>query len=235
MMRILAFLTTLICLPLLIVGLFFACIILKIVGFFGASKLAVVNEKVNFIIGRLAFYSTLSRIRVHGLDRIGGISPVVIYSNHLSFADIPILSGFVLPSAIYVARKGLILSPLITVAGGVLIERKSSKKELKNIREIVAKIKAGRSFIIFPEGTRSRDGRLGELKTGSIKIAGWAGVPAVPVRIEGSRRLLPRGAFLPRPTRVEVFIGDPILTRDEDEMLSGIKAFLMGNVDEESS
>ncbi|MCK5832183.1 1-acyl-sn-glycerol-3-phosphate acyltransferase [bacterium] len=222
-----------ICAPFLFFGSIFAYISFKIAGLFGKSVLLVVSRIVHLLWGRFAVYSALSSVRVVGKKKIPHGKAVVMYSNHASFFDIPIISGFVLPSGIYVARKGLALSPAIKASGGVLIEQKSTRKEIRNIREIVSKIKAGRSFIIFPEGTRSRDGSVGELKAGSLKIAQWAEVPAIPIRIEGSRDLLARGMMWPKPSKIVVYIGDPItcdeIRADSSAVLEKITDFYTRN------
>ena len=81
---------------------------------------------------------------------------------------------------------------LILAADGVFVERKGSRRELEAILLIIKKVKSGRRFIIFPEGTRTRTGELGELKVGALKIPQKAGVPIIPVRIEGTADVLPR-------------------------------------------
>jgi len=229
MRRIIASATFALCLPILIIGAIFAYLIFVVAGIFGGKTLKKARYIVHYIWSRATVFSTLSRVQVHGIGRIPRGGSVVVYSNHASFFDIPILSGFVLPDAVYIARRGLALSPVIRAAGGAIIEQRSTRRELANIRGIVSKIKAGSSFIIFPEGTRTRDGNIGALKSGSMKIAQWAGVPAVPVRIEGSLNLLPRWRIWPRSADIDVFVGEPIspdeIERDPTVSLAKLQSF----------
>ncbi len=233
MRRIIATIIFILCLPFLVLSLLLIYLIFIIASLFGEGFKRKVSTAIYFSWGRLAVYSTLSRITVVGRERLPYGKPMVIYSNHASFFDIPILSGFVIPSATYAARKGLAISPIIVASGGVLLDRKSSRSELKNIREIVRRIKAGRPFIIFPEGTRSHSDEIGDLKSGSIKIAQWAKAYAVPVRIEGTRDLLPRGAYWPKPAEVRVVIGEPFSPDDmlNGEILSKMKSFFENDTD----
>jgi 1-acyl-sn-glycerol-3-phosphate acyltransferase len=78
-------------------------------------------------------------------------------------------------------------------------------------------VRAGTSIAVFPEGTRTPNGRLQEFKQGTFKIALRAGVPIVPVTIRGTFKLLPKTTLAPRPGRVDVFIGKPIDTREYSE------------------
>ncbi len=182
---------------------------------------------------RLVVAATLSRVRVHGRENIPTGQRYTIYANHSSFIDIPVLSGYLVPDAAYAARKSLIYSPIgfwVLAGDGVLIERKASRKELKKVLEIVDKIKSGRPFIIFPEGTRTHTDRLGKLKPGSIKIAQKARAQIVPVRIKGTLEILPRGAFWPKPGEIELSVGKPIspekIDENQEEVLKRLENYL---------
>jgi 1-acyl-sn-glycerol-3-phosphate acyltransferase len=82
---------------------------------------------------------------------------------------------------------------------------------------VIEGIKAGKSLAVFPEGTRTPDGRLQAFKSGAFKIAVKAGVPIVPVSIRGTFRLLPKTTLAPRPGRVDVVVGTPIDTSKYNE------------------
>jgi 1-acyl-sn-glycerol-3-phosphate acyltransferase len=90
------------------------------------------------------------------------------------------------------------------------IERGDARKTARSVRAIIEGVRAGKSLAVFPEGTRTRDGRLQEFKGGTFKIAVKAGVPIVPVTIRGTFALLPKTTLAPRPGRVDVYIGEPI-------------------------
>ena len=93
------------------------------------------------------------------------------------------------------------------------------------MRRVIEGVQNGKSLAVFPEGTRTRDGRLQDFKPGAFKIAMKAGVPIVPVAIRGTYELLPRTTLAPRPGCVDVIIGTPIDTTEyDDKSLSALIA-----------
>ena len=85
------------------------------------------------------------------------------------------------------------------------------------MEQIINILKVGDSVMIFPEGTRSKTGELGKFKRGSLMAALKAGVPVVPLAIDGSYNLMPRGSWLIQSTKVTLSIGQPIrITNEED-------------------
>jgi 1-acyl-sn-glycerol-3-phosphate acyltransferase len=102
-------------------------------------------------------------------------------------------------------------------AGNFPVDRSDPRKTAGSLRNVVEGVRGGKSLAVFPEGTRSPDGNLGEFKPGSFKLALRAGVPVVPITIRGTHRLLPKHSLVPRPGRVEVIIGRPISTSGMSE------------------
>jgi len=180
---------------------------------------------------------TLSKIKIINLGKIPRGEPFVLYTNHSSFFDVPIISGFIAPDASYVAKRMLIFwGPIgmwILLGGGILVERKKSKRELVQILKVISLIKKGQSFVVFPEGTRSRTGEIGEFHKGSLKVASKSGAKMIPVAIKGSRGILPRGEWFPRPANVVVTIGEPILPEragsEPEEVTLELKNFYLEN------
>jgi len=156
------------------------------------------------------------KVDVEGRDNIPMGRPVVFACNHASQFDIPILYEALPVQFRFVAKKELFKIPLLgfamRLAGYIPIDRSGGKAALRSLQEAVGSLKMGRSIIIFPEGTRSPDGRLGPFKTGGILIAVRAGCPIVPVAISGSHNVLPRGSLRVRPGRIKVTIGPPVRT-----------------------
>jgi 1-acyl-sn-glycerol-3-phosphate acyltransferase len=97
-------------------------------------------------------------------------------------------------------------------SGNFPIDRSNGRRTASSLRRVVEGVRHGKSLAIFPEGTRTPDGRLQALKPGAFKIALRAGVPIVPVTIRGTFKLLPKTTLVPRPGRVDMFIGQPIDT-----------------------
>jgi 1-acyl-sn-glycerol-3-phosphate acyltransferase len=98
-------------------------------------------------------------------------------------------------------------------AGYIPIDRSHGRQAIKSLDEAAVKIGAGTSVIIFPEGTRSPDGKLHEFKAGAMLLAIKSGVPVVPVAIIGTYEILPKGKLLMKPGKVLIRIGQPIETK----------------------
>jgi 1-acyl-sn-glycerol-3-phosphate acyltransferase len=149
--------------------------------------------------------------RARGMEQLPE-SGALLLSNHQSFLD-PLLIGLPLDRPVsYLARHNLFRVPVI---GWVLrntyvmpINRDAAGTE--SIREAVRRMQHGFLVGIFPEGTRSRDGQLGEVKPGFIALIRHGRLPVVPVGIAGGGDVMPRGALLPRRGRVRVVFGAPL-------------------------
>jgi 1-acyl-sn-glycerol-3-phosphate acyltransferase len=142
-------------------------------------------------------------------------------ANHASLIDIPALFAY-LPYPFWImAKRGLFWVPFmgwhLATAGHFPIDRGDARKTARSVRKVIEGVQRGKSLAVFPEGTRTRDGRLQAFKSGAFKVAIKAGVPIVPVAIRGTFELLPRTTLAPRPGRVDVVIGAPIETTEYDE------------------
>lgn len=140
----------------------------------------------------------------------------LVLSNHLSQLDPPLLGGVFPRPLRYLAKKELFFFPLGVLCrmyGAFPIDREGADHDaLEKVKHLVA---AGEGVVLFPEGTRSRDGRLAPFRGGAIRLAcalasGASAAPIVPVGIDGSDRILPRGAYVPRTcARLTIRIGSP--------------------------
>jgi 1-acyl-sn-glycerol-3-phosphate acyltransferase len=154
------------------------------------------------------------RVRYEGLDHVARRAPRIYVANHQSFLDIW-STALVLPApTLFVAKRSLFRLPFIgwamSAAGFVAIDRSSRASAIRSLKLAADRIRAGRSLILFPEGTRSRHGRLGPFKKGPFHLALEARVPVVPVAICGSWHALPRGSLLLRPATVRVRFAPPL-------------------------
>jgi 1-acyl-sn-glycerol-3-phosphate acyltransferase len=140
----------------------------------------------------------------------------------------PPLVGLTCPRRMnYLARDTLFrvpgLSQLITFLDAIPIDREGGG--LAGLKETLRRLKGGEFVLIFPEGTRTRDGNLGPLKPGFISVARRSRMPLIPVGIDGAYQAWPRRAALPRLGRISIVIGEPIaadyLTAFGDEALLG--------------
>jgi 1-acyl-sn-glycerol-3-phosphate acyltransferase len=142
--------------------------------------------------------------------------PYVFMANHASMVDIWAMF-IVLPVPFrFIAKKQLGGIPLFgwAMRAGrfIFIDRQNALAARRSIEEAARRIKAGQSVVIFPEGTRTRDGTLGSFKKGGFHLAIDSGVDIVPVAIRGTRALMPPGTPLIRAGKVEIELGVPIST-----------------------
>lgn len=152
----------------------------------------------------------------------------IFYANHTSHLDFALLWA-TLPAAVrdrtspvaaedYWDRPGLRRWLASRVFQAVLIPREGITKENHPLERIGAVLEAGRSVIIFPEGTRSRDGRTGAFKSGLYHLARrFPAIPLVPVHLENLNRIMPKGTFLPVPLIARVSYRVPVTIHDGEE------------------
>jgi 1-acyl-sn-glycerol-3-phosphate acyltransferase len=198
-----------------------------------------------------AFYRVCRHPCVAGLSALTGVrhfnvpdtsepeGGMLLVSNHQSFLD-PVLVGMSMPRPLhFLARQSLFRSPgfreLIRALGAHPLQR--GRMDPAAIRTVLRLLRGGRWLLVFPEGTRTRDGSLGRFRPGSAELAARAGVPVLPVCIEGAHRAWPRHQPLPRPARVAVAYGDPLYPRGRSgeqvmeeavDQIGAMRGFLQG-------
>ena len=162
-----------------------------------------------------------AHIRVRGSENLEPARAYVYMANHCSLVDIPALFAYLPYQFRIMAKKELFYVPFmgwhLWTAGNFPVDRSDPRKTAHSLRKVVEGIRGGKSLAVFPEGTRSPDGKLRDFKPGSFKIAVRAGVPIVPIAIRGTHEILPKHSLVPRPGEVEVIIGKPICTRGPSE------------------
>ena len=189
-----------------------------------AAADAIVREKVFWWASALLRLAG-ARIVVEGRENIPD-TPAVFVANHQGNFDIPILlTSLDRPHAL-VAKEELRKLPLIRswmeLLGCVFIQRSNPRQSVTALRQAAENMLLhGSSFIIFPEGTRSKGGPVGEFKNGAFKVATHSGAPIVPVCIQGSYRLMEANGNWIRPAQVRVRILPPVptvgLSREESK------------------
>lgn len=159
------------------------------------------------------------RPTVRGLANVPRTGGVLLASNHLSFVDSVVIPVVVPRKVAFLAKsdyftgtgvKGAISRAWFEGLGMLPVDRDDSKAALASLDTALQVLGRGEAFGIYPEGTRSRDGRLYRGRTGVAHLALTAGVPVVPVGLIGTERLQPVGSRLPRLAKVTVTFGEPI-------------------------
>lgn len=157
------------------------------------------------------------RVRLQGLEQIDPAGSYVFVSNHLSYMDTPVVLAHIPVQFRFLAKRGLFQIPFLghhlSRAGHIPVPREDPRASVKTMQLAAETIQRKKiSLLIFPEGGRSHDGRLGAFKEGAAYIAIRAGVPIVPVVIAGTREVLPFGSALIRPGAVTLRILQPVET-----------------------
>lgn len=165
-------------------------------------------------------FRVLWRPTVTGREHVPATGPVIIASNHLSFIDSVVIPLVVPRRVRFLAKAEYFGGPGLrgrltawffgSVVDAVPIRRTGHRDALTSLDAGLAVLKAGSAFGIYPEGTRSRDGRLYRGKTGVGWLAMASGAPVVPVTLVGTERIQPVGARLPRIHRIRVAFHEPV-------------------------
>ena len=152
---------------------------------------------------------------VEGTERVDWEQPSVVVANHQSWFDVFTLVA-VLPGRVrFVAKEELGRIPIFGRAwracGHISINRADRKSAIQSLDRAAEWVRDhALTMTLFPEGTRSPDGRLQEFKKGAFVLALKTGLPIVPVGISGTREVMPKGSFTVRPGKIRVRVGEPI-------------------------
>ena len=153
------------------------------------------------------------RVAVSGLGNAPS-GPAVWAANHSSALDIPILFGYLPVDFRIIHKRSLRLLPILGqamwAAGHIAIDRSHPFRARRSLASAAARIRAGTSVVVFPEGTRSPDDTVRRFKRGSFALALDAGVPVVPVSLIGVKAIVPRGLFSLQPGTVRVCVHTPV-------------------------
>jgi 1-acyl-sn-glycerol-3-phosphate acyltransferase len=163
----------------------------------------------------LVFITRVAGMRVTVVGRENIPAGVCLFvANHTSNADAPAIVGAIPRRLGIFARKSLFDIPIVglafRLAKFVPVDRGNREAALASVNQAVAYIKGGSSFLVYPEGTRSPDGRLARFKKGSFVMAIEAGVPIVPIACSGAHRIMKKNSWQIHAGKVTVRFGKPI-------------------------
>ncbi len=155
------------------------------------------------------------QVKVEGLDRLEAGRNYIFMSNHVSNVDPPILAPLIPPprTSVLVKREVFripVLSRAMRMGSLVPVDRRNREAAIDSLRAAGDVLRSGISMMVFPEGTRSPDGRLLPFKKGPFYLAIETGVPVVPVTILGTYEIMPKGSFAIRPGTATVIFHVPV-------------------------
>jgi 1-acyl-sn-glycerol-3-phosphate acyltransferase len=178
------------------------------------------------------------RVRVRGLEHLRA-GPYMFTPNHQSHFDIAALLGYLPGNNRFAAKKEMfdepVLGAVLRTLGMIPIDRANPLEAIQQLNQLNT---GGYSTIIFPEGTRSRDGKLLPFKKGPFVAAIHLGVPIVPVVCKGTQRVMPKGKYLSIvPGEVEIVVLEPITTaglsyEDREALLARVRDRIAGELDQ---
>lgn len=161
----------------------------------------------------------LWRPEVVGRALVPADGPVILASNHLSFADSVVIPLTAPRQVSFLAKadyftgtgpRGWVSRTWFTAIGSIPVDRDNTRAAQESLDLALEHVRGGGAFGIYPEGTRSRDGRLYKGRTGVAWLALTAGCPVVPVALTGTNKIQPVGARFPRITKLRVEFGTPL-------------------------
>jgi 1-acyl-sn-glycerol-3-phosphate acyltransferase len=189
-----------------------------------------------YVLGHLGVQLGLTlsgiRYRVAGREHVPRDRAAVYCSNHQSNVDPPVLFQAVHPRMHILYKAEIEAIPILARAfrygGFIPVDRRNKEAALRSIDAGAASIRSGNSFLIFPEGTRSRTADLLPFKKGGFIMAIKAQAPIVPIAVQGGRDSMRKGSWIIRPVTVSIRVGEPIesagLTLDRrDELIAATR------------
>lgn len=180
----------------------------------------------------LALTSAGIRYKVIGRENIPTDRAVVFCSNHQSNVDPPVLFQALHPRLHILYKAELsklpVLGRVLQIGGFIPVPRENRDEAFRAIERAAASIRSGNSFLIFPEGTRSRTDELLPFKKGGFVMALRAQAPIVPVAVSGGRASMRKGSWIVHPVTVTVRIGEPVMTDgltadDRDRLIATVR------------
>jgi 1-acyl-sn-glycerol-3-phosphate acyltransferase len=190
--------------------------------FFGVIAVifsSLINQKIGSYLGgvvwsRLNAFFTPMFVKVSGKENIKPETSYVVIPNHQSYYDIFVIYGWLGLDIKWVMKKELRKIPGIGFGsekvGHIFIDRSNSRMALESLRKAREKLVKGTSVVIFPEGTRARNGQLANFKRGAFKMAMELNLPILPITINGTKSILPSNSTNLLPGRASLIIHEPI-------------------------
>jgi 1-acyl-sn-glycerol-3-phosphate acyltransferase len=173
-------------------------------------------------------------VNVFGAENIILGTGKVYISNHASYLDIFVQLAKIPDNVRMIYKKEINRVPLLgwamLAAGFISIDRKNTRKAMSQLDKAAEKIKKGLSIVIYPEGTRTRDGNVGEFKRGMFYLAEKSEADIIPVSLSNSFQLMPGGSAKVKPGTINMVIGKPLKYKKDKQFLNEIRDIVIKNL-----
>jgi 1-acyl-sn-glycerol-3-phosphate acyltransferase len=229
--RLFVFLHTVVIIIGTVISTFIFALLAILVSFFSRNGDAV--HRVARGWGRSILWISLVPVKVHGIENLDPGRSYIYMCNHQSNFDIPVLLSKLPVQFRWLAKAELFRIPIfgrgMRGAGYISIDRSNRKSAFLSLARAARIIRDGTSVLVFPEGTRSRDGELQPFKKGGFVLSVDAGVPVVPLVIRGTHAIMPRHTLMIRRRTVQIDILPPVETgqytrKTKDDLMNRIYA-----------
>jgi 1-acyl-sn-glycerol-3-phosphate acyltransferase len=189
---------------------------------------------------RLALFLAGGKLTVYGREKIRERQNYIFMPNHQSNVD-PVGAFIAIPRDVKaIAKKEFFKTPLLATACRlerfIPVDRKNHASAVESIEQAIRQLQAGDSFLIYPEGTRTKTGEMGDFRKGAFVAAIRSKVPVVPVTLDGCYEMMRKGEFKIRPGHVKVTFHDPIdvtaySLEDRDELIERVRAAIVSGLE----
>lgn len=190
-----------------------AMLAVEIANAFSKDRGEAFSQRVARLWGKSVVALSGSSVEVRGLENIPGSGPVLFISNHQSNFDIPLLLGYMGRPVGFLSKEELRKVPIVgrwmRHLNCVFMDRSNPRAALRSIGKAAETVSGGHPMCVFPEGTRSGSGTMGEFKPGAFKIFTKSKAALLPVAIEGTWRIQGRDSLGVRPANVKVSVLPP--------------------------
>jgi 1-acyl-sn-glycerol-3-phosphate acyltransferase len=174
------------------------------------------------------------KVNVIGAENVKPGEGKIYISNHASYLDIFVQLAKLPDSVRMVYKKEINIVPLLgwamAAVGFVSIDRKNVRSAMRSLDKAAERIKKGLSIVIYPEGTRTRDGSVGEFKRGMFYLAEKSEADIVPVTLSNSFQLMPGGSGRVKSGVINMVIGKPLKYKKDKEFLNEIREIVISNL-----
>ncbi|UCC26138.1 MAG: 1-acyl-sn-glycerol-3-phosphate acyltransferase [Gemmatimonadales bacterium] len=182
-----------------------------------SPRLRAVSRDAPFRWGRAILRAARVTVEVEGIENLPQGKPAIVVANHESWFDVFALVAHLPVDYRFVGKVELAKVPLFgrawLAAGHIAIDRGNRPRAIESLRKAGEILhREGAVVVMFPEGTRTRDGHLLPFKKGAFILAAQSQVPLVPVGISGSRAVMPKGSWRVKSGKIRLRIGEPIPT-----------------------